>query len=1175
MHIKKIDIEGFKSYGNKVTVNDFDPGFNAITGLNGSGKSNILDSICFVLGIQNLAQVRATNMNELVYKNGQAGINKATVTITFDNSDARTGPVGYENSREIVVMRQLIVNSGKSKYTINNVACSNIRVQDLFKSIQLNVNNPHFLIMQGRITKVLNMKPMEILSMVEEAVGTRMYEEKKGIALKNLEKKESKLREINTMLDEHICPQLEKLKADKQDYANYTRMKREHEQLSKLYTAWDYARTEELVHESGKETAAMHKKMEDMEKDIKDTKLEIEAAEKRISEIEKQMDSECGSKLQEIESELKAKQVIETKEDTKLQNLKDTLKELKKKLEECLKSYKEEKVSLAQKEKETANSIKKLESLKAASDKDSEAITAAENHFHAVNAGLADTDGQEASVAAQLIAAGKDKKDAETEEKSLEMSMKHLKAELAKKAIENKREDTSYTQDQALYQKLFNEVQKLKNEMSKLSFKEDTFENMLSQERELTREINKYQRELDSITSGRLNFSYADPVPRFDRSKVIGPLALHMQLKDPKESLALDKVARGTLFNIIVEDEITSQLLLDKGQLKTRTTFLPLNKMRSHVIDDRTVQAAEQIVGRGNVALALHRITYDKKLTAAMQYAFGHTLICPTIDQAGEVCFNHLIKKETVSLDGSIFSPQGTLTGGSIQAGDTVLEKLIPCPKLKEALECKQNQLSQLQKDISNMKIVKQRYDSLHEDWELKENEAQLLKSKIEQSTYHKQLQEFKDMQQSYEDHKTQLADCKEKQKSAAKLIKELENKSSKSTRESKVKEAEKAVAECKKKATLSLDKYNNFLAEVEGMKMEIEGIKEGLPEYEKQIAANEKAIEDCETKLREAAEKHNAIKEEVAQLTDELKKQKAILKCHSSDINKIGKQKEAMAKKVADAELQKQQLEHDIKNSGDNSTEASKKLKYLLEKNKWIEGQKKYFGVKNSEFDFEKFKPKETSSMLKRLEDNIEKLEKNVNTRAQNMLSTVEEQYVNLIEKKQLVLKDKKMIEKVIRELDQQKNNALVSACEKVNKDFSSIFTTLLPGTKAQLVAPPGKSVIEGLEFKIAFGDVWKESLNELSGGQRSLVALSLILSLLLFNPAPIYILDEVDAALDLSHTQNIGTMLKNHFTKSQFIIVSLKDGMFNNANVLFRTKFNDGMSSVERHAQDQNRRR
>merc|ERR1712203_878310 len=114
------------------------------------------------------------------------------------------------------------------------------------------------------------------------------------------------------------------------------------------------------------------------------------------------------------------------------------------------------------------------------------------------------------------------------------------------------------------------------------------------------------------------------------------------------------------------------------------------------------------------------------------------------------------------------------------------------------------------------------------------------------------------------------------------------------------------------------------------------------------------------------------------------------------------------------------------------------------------------------------------------------------------------------------------------------------------------------LPGTQAKLRPPDGMDVIEGgLEVKVAFGEVWKESLSELSGGQRSLVALSLILSLLLFKPAPLYILDEVDAALDLSHTQNIGHMLKTHFKHSQFIVVSLKDGMFKNANVLFRTKF------------------
>jgi len=92
---------------------------------------------------------------------------------------------------------------------------------------------------------------------------------------------------------------------------------------------------------------------------------------------------------------------------------------------------------------------------------------------------------------------------------------------------------------------------------------------------------------------------------------------------------------------------------------------------------------------------------------------------------------------------------------------------------------------------------------------------------------------------------------------------------------------------------------------------------------------------------------------------------------------------------------------------------------------------------------------------------------------------------------------------------------------------------------------------------------------LTELSGGQRSLIALSLIMSLLQFKPAPMYILDEIDAALDLSHTQHIGHLFRTRFKGSQFIVVSLKEGLFNNANVLYRAKFINGTSTVERTAQ------
>lgn len=111
--------------------------------------------------IYSLSKVRATNLQELVYKSGQAGVNKATVSITFDNRDKKQSPMGYEQYDEITITRQVVIG-GRNKYLINGCNATNTRVADLFQSVQLNVNNPHFLIMQGRITKVLNMKPPEV-----------------------------------------------------------------------------------------------------------------------------------------------------------------------------------------------------------------------------------------------------------------------------------------------------------------------------------------------------------------------------------------------------------------------------------------------------------------------------------------------------------------------------------------------------------------------------------------------------------------------------------------------------------------------------------------------------------------------------------------------------------------------------------------------------------------------------------------------------------------------------------------------------------------------------------------------------------------------------------------------------------------------------------------------------
>ena len=245
---------------------------------------------------------------------------------------------------------------------------------------------------------------------------------------------------------------------------------------------------------------------------------------------------------------------------------------------------------------------------------------------------------------------------------------------------------------------------------------------------------------------------------------------------------------------------------------------------------------------------------------------------------------------------------------------------------------------------------------------------------------------------------------------------------------------------------------------------------------------------------------------------------------------------------------------------------EAENRVESLLSAHPWLGTEESEFGKAGTDYDFGNLDMTQVSSRIESLEEEQEQLGRRLNKKVLGMMEKAEGEYQELLKKRRIIENDRSQIEKVIEELDVKKRETLASTYEKVNRDFGSIFSTLLPGASARLEPPAGGSVLDGLEVRVAFGGKEKESLSELSGGQRSLLALSLVLSLLLFKPAPMYILDEIDAALDLSHTQNIGRMLRQHFSQSQFIVVSLKEGMFNNANVIFRTKFIDGVSTVTR---------
>nr|XP_018896092.1 PREDICTED: structural maintenance of chromosomes protein 2 [Bemisia tabaci] len=1178
MYIKSMIIEGFKSYGSRTEIHGFDKEFNAITGLNGSGKSNILDAICFVLGISNLSQVRAGSLQELVYKSGQAGITKASVTIVFDNRDEKKSPLGYERYEEITVTRQTVI-AGKNRYLINGSTVQNKRVTDLFNSVQLNVNNPHFLIMQGRITKVLNMKPPEILSMIEEAAGTRMYETKKQAAQKTIEKKDAKLQELNALVNEEIAPKLDRLKHERGQYLELQKVQRELEHVTKICIAYKYLCLENTSSKAQERLEEVVTKIQSNKEQKESGNAQIKELENQIEEMQRRKSAESDGQLEEREKELKDAEKIEATAAVKLKSAKDNISAEEKRCKQIEKSIHEDEKALGVKEGELGKIQDNYNTMKTEEEEDNAALAAAQKKFQAVSSGLMASDsGGDATLQDQLMAAKQEITQADTESKQCSMQLEHSKKQLAAREKEIKKTEKDYAEDTKQLSAMEKELTALEGELSKFNYEEGLIESLGERQGTLKSSIRKLRQQVESFESKNSNiiFRYQKPEPNFNDAAVRGYVCKLFKVKDKKFTTALETAAGGRLFNVIVDNEKISNLLIQKGRLQKRITFVPLNRIQGNAMDNRTIASAEQIAGKGRVFPALSLIDYEPQYKAAMQWLFGQVFVCADNKAANIVCYDNRIKKKCVTLDGDVYNPSGVISGGAAVKSASVLSLIEEMGDVEKQLAAQEAELAEVEREIARTSKVAASYAATKQKFEKRTHEVALVKQRFAQTSHHQNREEVDALKKTIEELAEKMEVCKQRQKEGSAKVKELTDKlkNINAIREKELKEAEKEMNRLKKKCDDSRKKWKQKEQAFDTLKLEIEELKKSIESGREQLATTQASIATMKEEVAKLSEVVSEKKDAVKELQGVVKALKESISKQNKEIQATIHKKEKLIKDIANCDLEVISLQHQMEKLKAEAKDAESKLKEMIRRYDWIEGDRQYFGKPNGIYDFEENDPKEASKRVAKLQETKEKLSRTVNTRAMNLLGKEEEQYNEMMRKKRIVENDKRKIEDVIKELDEKKRAALKVAWEQVNKDFGSIFSTLLPGTQAMLKPPDGKTLLDGLEVKIGFGGIWKESLGELSGGQRSLVALSLILAMLLFRPAPIYILDEVDAALDLSHTQNIGQMLKAHFKHSQFVIVSLKDGMFNNANVLFRTKFVEGMSTVTRTTAKDNAR-
>lgn len=1093
MRITELIIDGFKSYAVRTVISGWDSTFNAITGLNGSGKSNILDAICFCLGIGRFELLRANGgASDLIYKRGQAGITKASVTLVFDNTDKTKSPIGFEDYASISVTRQIILG-GTSKYLINGHRAQQQTVQNLFQSVQLNINNPNFLIMQGRITKVLNMKSTEILGMVEEAAGTRMFEDRREKAFKTMAKKQAKVEEIEGLLKEEIDPKLDKLRSEKRAFLEFQSTQSDLERLTKLVVAYDYIKCKQKLQQSAQDLQAKKERAEELEAFTEKLEREIVVLEEDMEKVRAARDKELrkGGKFGKLEEAVKIHSHEMVRLATIIDLKKASMNEEQERLKKAQETVRNQEEQLKQKIEAHRKLQERFEDSNKALEEQKAEVEKKEELLQTLQTGISSNAGSDGGYAGQLASARDHASKAGTEIEQAKLKIAHLESRIKEDEPKSKKAEKENSGLLSDLETLRSQAGKLEKELVKLGFQPGMEEQQLAEKAQLEKRIRSLQSEAEALKRkvAGLDFSYSDPSPGFDRRRVKGLVAqlFNLPVEHTEAGTALEICAGGRLYNVVVDSANTGTELLQHGKLRRRITIVPLDKIAASRAPNDKVAAAQKLAP-GKVHLALTLIGYDHEVEKAMEFVFGNTLVASDASTAKRVTFDPTVRLKSVTLEGDVYDPSGTLSGGSAAQGSGVLLTLQKLNSITKQLETEEEKLKKLERllarDAQKLKSARQ----IQQELDLKAHEIQLAESQIASNSSSSIIASVKEMKETVSALKQNIIEAEKRKKEAEEEVKKVEKemKDFSSNKTGKLEQLQKELDKLKKnlsKAQAAIkpmqQEMRDASIDAEQTGSDLSAAQEELQDAETTLAGHNEEMASLEAEQQQAKEQHD---EAQAALSDE----RAKLSGFDEEIADLERASKRKSQQIADYKLEAQKLGHSIENLSKAQQTAQQTLSTMEKEHDWIHEESASFGKPNTPYDFRNQNMSECKSNLKIVTERFQGMKKKINPAVMATIDSVEKKEARLKQMMRTVIKDKRKIEETISSLDEYKKAALEKTWRKVNEDFGLIFNDLLPGNTAKLVPPEGKEISDGLEVKVCLGKVWKQSLTELSGGQR-----------------------------------------------------------------------------------------
>ena len=1166
MYLKEIEIQGFKSFADKTKV-VFDQGVTAVVGPNGSGKSNITESLRWALGESSVKSLRGGKMPDVIFAGTESRkpLNYASVVVTLDNEDGFIKDAG-----QVIKVERHIYRSGDSEYRIDGKKVRLRDVHDLFLDTGLG-RDSFSIISQGKVEEIFNSKPEERRAIFEEAAGVLKYKTRRKETESKLQQTQDnldRLEDIIYELDNQIKPlakqaenarkfldldgqrkaiYLDVLVAQiKENKAELELTEEELTQVQELLTSY-YQKREELEEEN----QTLKKKRHDLQAQMSKDQGSLMDLTNLISDLERKL------ALSKLESEQVA--LNQQEAQARLTALEDKRKTISKE-----KSEKEE--NLAQLEENLAENNKELNRLEAEllafSDDPDQMIELLRERFVALLQEEADVSNQLTRIENEL-------------ENSRQLSQKQAdQLEKLKEQLATAKEKAS--QQQAELETAKEQVQKLladyqasakEQEEQKVSFQAQ--QSQLFDRLDSLKNKQARAQSLENILRNHSNFYAGVKSVLQEKARlggIIGAVSEHLTF-DVHYQTALEIALGASSQHIIVEDENAATKAIDflKRNRAGRATFLPLTTIKARTISSQnqdTIAASPGFLG-----MADELVSFDKRLEAIFKNLLATTAIFDTVEHARAAARQVRYQVRMVTLDGTELRTGGSYAGGANRQNNSIF--------IKPELEQLQKEIAEKEADLRSeevslkilqdeMAVLAERLEAIKSQGEQARIQEQGLYLAYQQTN--QQVEELETLWKLQEEELNRLslgdwqADKEKCQERLATIASEKQN-------------LESEIEEIKSNKNAIQERYQNLqeqISQARLLKSELQGQKRyevtDIERLGKELDNLNLEQEEIQRLLQEKVDNLEKVDTDLlSQQAEEAKTQKTNLQQglirKQFELDDIEGQLDDIASHLDQA---RQQNEEWIR----KQTRAEAKKEKVSERLRHLQGQL------TDQYQISYTEALEKAHELEDLnlaEQEVKDLEKAIRSLGPVNLDAIE-QYEEvhsrldfLNSQRDDILSAKNLLLETITEMNDEVKERFKSTFEAIRESFKVTFRQMFGGGQADLILTEGDLLTAGVEISVQPPGKKIQSLNLMSGGEKSLSALALLFSIIRVKTIPFVILDEVEAALDEANVKRFGDYLNRFDKDSQFIVVTHRKGTMAAADSIYGVTMQEsGVSKI-----------